>query len=352
MTPVSFNPDLLVVARESRGFTQGDLSNSSGVSQGMISRIENRLTEPSEETVAKLADALSYPVAFFEQDDPVYGLPPTFFRKGASVRKKVLNQLHARMTVVRLQLLRLLRSVDLEPVLPFPTLEVDEYGSPEDVARAVRATWMVRPGPISNLVSLIERTGVILVPMDMRADKIDAVGWRVPELPPLIFYDPAVPMDRLRFTIAHEVAHLVMHRIPSDEMEDEANRFAAEFLVPERDVSISLNSLSLQKLARLKMMWRVSMQALLVRANTLGKLSSRQYRYFWMQFGKRGWRKREPATTDVPHEKPTLLESILRTHVEALDYSLDELAAALMTNGDDLRDYYPFLSERRLRAVP
>ena len=48
-----------------------------------------------------------------------------------------------------------------------------------------------------------------------------------------------MPGDRHRFNLAHELGHALMHRHSTGECESEANRFAAEFLMPkEEKVSI------------------------------------------------------------------------------------------------------------------
>jgi|tagenome__1003787_1003787.scaffolds.fasta_scaffold19772649_1 Zn-dependent peptidase ImmA (M78 family) len=67
--------------------------------------------------------------------------------------------------------------------------------------------------------------------------------------------------NRLRLTLAHEIAHIIMHNGPSLEMEDEANGFAAEFLMPRREIKGSLFGLNMAKLAELKRHWCVSMAA-------------------------------------------------------------------------------------------
>lgn len=335
-----FNPDMLVIARESRGLTQTDLANAANISQGSVSKWESRLKQPTTEAASRMAKALGYPEGFFYQPEVFYGLPPTFYRRRQRVGKRVLNQLHARMTVARLHLIRLLRGVVFEPALPMLDLEVDDYGSPEDVAGVLRATWLVRPGPIPNLIGLIESAGILVIPMDLREDKIDAVGWKVPDLPPLMFVDLSVPTDRLRFTLAHELGHLIMHRVPSEDMESEADRFAGEFLAPAAELRPSLAPVTLERLARLKLVWRVSMASLLYRAGELELITPRQRQYLWTEFAKRGWRKREPGSTDIPAESPSLLKSLFATHLDKLGYSIDELASALNSTVQDLLRTY------------
>ena len=48
------------------------------------------------------------------------------------------------------------------------------------------------------------------------------------------------------------------------------------------------------------------------------------------------WRKREPASTDIPPEEPTLLQGLLATHFDDLGYSIEDLAAALNSTVEDL----------------
>ena len=346
---MDFNPDMLVVGRESRLFSQSALAKKARLSQGMLSKIENHLVDGSIEVWTSLAAALEYPLDFFRQTDSVYGLPPTFHRKRQSVGVRALRRIHSEMNIVRMHVTRLMRATEATFTrTPVPELDVEEYGSPAAVAQMLRRIWLVNDGPIRELVGLLESGGILIVPMDFHGEKVDAVGWAVPGLPPLIFADFSVPTDRLRFTLAHELAHLIMHRIPSDTMEDEANGFAAEFLAPARDIRGQLNRLSLQRLAQLKLVWRISMAALLFRARTLKKISPRQYRYFWSELSRRGWKTREPESTDPPPEAPTLLRHMFERHFTDLGYSSNDLADALHATTKDIERLYPRFGSLRL----
>ena len=113
------------------------------------------------------------------------------------------------------------------------------------------------------------------------------------------------PTDRARFTLAHELAHLIMHRIPTPDSEGEADRFASEFLMPARDIAADLNGFSLQKAAVLKPYWRVSMAALIQHAEDLSKITEWQHKNLNIQKNKlngRGLRSRSNyrQSTDRP----------------------------------------------------
>src|SRR5262249_50293847 len=128
---------------------------------------------------------------------------------------------------------------------------------------------------------------------------------------PIIALSTGRPGDRGRMSIAHETGHLVLHRGRSRfEVDDfEADDFAAEFLMPEVAMREEITSpVTLSSLAALKPKWKVSIQALVVRAKELGIITDRQYRYLFEQISSMGWRKNEPVTV-VP-ELPRALRQM------------------------------------------
>jgi Zn-dependent peptidase ImmA (M78 family) len=95
----------------------------------------------------------------------------------------------------------------------------------------------------------------------------------------------------MRFTLAHELGHLVMHRFPTENMETEANEFASTLLMPSADMRSAFlgRRVTLELLAALKPEWKVAMQALLMRATSLKCVSPNQARYLWQQISARGF---------------------------------------------------------------
>ena len=210
-------------------------------------------------------------------------------------------------------------------------------------------------GPVANVTEVIEGAGGIVVLTDFGTPLLDAVSRYVPGLPPLFFGNQDSPADRTRLTLSHELGHIVMHRVPNSAMEGQATSFAAEFLMPARDIRHELEDLSLDRLVSLKLRWHVSMQALLRRAELLEQLTPRQARYLWMQIGRAGFRTREPVEADVPREVPTLLSEIVKTYRYRIGMSADDIADLIALNTHELEAQYgvvPRASTRRhLRSV-
>jgi Zn-dependent peptidase ImmA (M78 family) len=151
-----------------------------------------------------------------------------------------------------------------------------------------------------------------------------------------------MPSDRRRFTLAHEIGHLVMHRFPSPTMEQEANEFAACLLMPANDIRSAFigRRIDLSLLGALKQEWRVAMSSLLMRAANLGFVTSGQQQYLFKQFNALKIRLREPVQYDFPQEEPTIMPRIFDVHQNALKYSAEDLCKMLHAFPNQIRDLY------------
>lgn len=339
-----FNQEMLVIGRESRGLTQSALARLLSVSQGKVSKIENGMLGASEDIVKRLSQTLNYPEEFFFLTDPIcgpgYGL--IYHRKRQNISNKIRGKIHSQINIRSIHLFRLLRAVDMIDS-NIPLLDIDEYdGNVEKIARTIRANWSLQRGCVKNLTKAIEDAGGIVIPCDFETRLFDEETHKI-QGRPVFFVNAHIPGDRLRFTLAHALGHIVMHRIPNPNMEKEADRFAAELLLPSREIGSSLTNLTLAKLANLKLHWKVSMASLLHRASDLKKISPGKARYLWMQIGKAGYRRREPVELDIPVEKPSLLQEIINTHLHELNYTVPELSQALAIHEREFRAiYFPY----------
>lgn len=329
-----FNPEMLLTARNYKGYSQTKIANKCKISQGLYSKIESGVTilDDDDPLLTKFSGELGFPPSFFFKNARALGVPASFhemYRKPKSVsQKKLLSKVSSDLTIRMLCVSKLLDSVELDPDLPLPQYDAEDYGNDgAAIARMVRRTWLIPDGPILNLTEIVERAGIIVFPSYFSAPKVDGVTVNVRGLPPVIFLNSISPADRARFSLAHELGHVVMHKQITNTMEDEANAFASELLMPEKEMRGEFsNRIDLKELARLKRVRRVSMAALLYRARSIGKLTDNQSQYLWRQMSR--YRTEEPASTQFERESPTTLMSILKLFIDRLGYSTRDLAEA------------------------
>jgi Zn-dependent peptidase ImmA (M78 family)/DNA-binding XRE family transcriptional regulator len=352
----NFNYNLVLLGRQLRKITQAGLAKSISITQGHLSKIENGLIEPTDAIIIKMAEILKFPQDFFYQSDRVYGLPISIHlhRKKASVRQQSLESIDAELNIRLMHLRRLLKAIDFDGQFEMPKIDIDEYhGDVERIAELVRQTWLLPRGPLQNLTECIEQAGCIISLCNFSTSLIDGFSCSVPGLPPCIFLNQNQPSDRMRFTLAHELGHLVMHRqILEQDMEDHANEFASAFLMPLNDIKGDLNGrINLPRLASLKPIWRVSIQSLVMRAFKIGVISPNQNRYLWQQINFSKFRYQEPTELDFAPEEPKILPMLFKIYIEKLQYSTEEIAKVLNIMHSELLMMYPFLNDFQKRKL-
>ena len=278
------------------------------------------------------------------QKSRLYGGPLSatpMYRKKASIGVKVLDKLVAEINIRIIHLRKLLEFIDFEPEYIFPYYDLDDFdGNVEEIAKNVRKAWHIPSGTIKNVISVLERAGCIVMDCDMEHTGLSGVSYYISGLPPLIFINKNQSQDNYRFTLAHELGHLVMHRIPTPTMEEEADRFAAEFLMPASDIKSDLKEMTIEKAAYLKPFWRASMKSLICRAKTLKVITAGQEKYLNRQMSLRGYRINEPVEIEILGEKPTLITAILNYMKNELDYDLEDIAKTLFLSSKEIEQLY------------
>lgn len=325
------NIESITIAREREGLTQTQLAKKTGFSQAKISRFEDGISQPSEEEISVLADALGQHPRFFFRSDVKRSVFNSFYRKRKSISQKALMQFNARVCLRQVQIDRLLNKVEVDAT-PIPRFDPEEYrGGNKQIATALRQLLKLPPGPVKHFIRALEDIGVVVVLEDFGITKIDGVSTFTNKGQPIIFLNRQAPPSRRLFSAAHEFAHTALHKYLAPDVDEQADALAAELLMPEDEIRPDLigEPLSLSRLANLKLKWKTSMASILYRAKTLETIEARRYSYLWTQMSGAGYRIREPHEELLDVEKPTLEQEMIQYHRDELNYSVTEIAESL-----------------------
>lgn len=343
-TELQINPKMLVLARESRGLSQKELADKLSISPALLCKIEQESRTLGENLSQKMSAILKYPVEFFYQEGEAYMPMSLNYRKREHVAQKLLLPLEANINLYRLNVETLLKKIKF-PAVKLPIIDLKKYESIEKMAKGLRKQWKVPKGPIDNITELLERNGIIVISFDFGTERVDSRTIYTHDKQPIIILNKTMLGDRKRFSLAHELGHLIMHAftMPSFDRDitHEANMFAAGFLLPQNEVKKDFeNGVNIALLGELKRKWKVSMQALLFRASDLGFLTENQKHYLLKQFNQLKIRRREPPELDIPKEKPVLLRGLIAKYKSAQRFSVKEMAEILnLTDEEFLKKY-------------
>ena len=224
------------------------------------------------------------------------------------------------------------------PKVNFPEMAVNSLADVELAAEKCRQEWgLGLIAPIANMVRVAENAGAVVTYFPGVSDKVDALSVSRPR-PIIVRSEVKESCCRLRFDIAHEIGHLVMHQgietgdIPTEE---QANRFASAFLLPRAGFVREypkFKRVDWDAVFELKLRWKVSARAIVRRSYDLGMIDALEYRRANIFLSKNGQAKIEKYDRDIPLEEPEVMKKCFSLLLER-----DRLSLAKMPNILQLR---------------
>lgn len=320
---MQFNGERLKTARLYRNMTISELAEKVSVTKQAISQYENNQTTPKPDVLFQFVSALGFPMGFFtEKDNYKVNINNTFFRALSTAKTIDLNTQEVKTAMI-VRIYNFLSKYLNFPVFKLPDIDISEIEDVEEVASLVRSQWGLGEQPIINMVSLLEKEGIIVSSLSIDNKKIDAFT-QVHLLNGIqqfcvVLSNDKQSMVRRNFDAAHELGHIILHNklinikdlSPEEfkKMENEANQFAAAFLLPKnRFFAELLNPTSLDTYLQLKKKWKVSIAAMVMRAKQLGRINNTQYQALMKQISYRRWREGEPYDDVWELQRPILFK--------------------------------------------
>jgi Zn-dependent peptidase ImmA (M78 family)/DNA-binding XRE family transcriptional regulator len=309
---MSLTPSRLVLARQRRGLTRVALARESGVSERSLQGYETGTQQPSQETIRRLATALGFPAAFFFASD-VEEIPTDAISFRA-LSKITATQRDAARSAGRIAL-TLSEWINDRFQLPTPDIPHLPSLAPDIAAEVVRARWGLGEAPAGNMIHLLEAHGVRVFSLVGECKTVDAFSFMWHGAP-VVVLNTGKSGERGRFDAAHELGHLVLHsehRTPhGPEAEQQANAFAAAFLMPRAAVfGQHVHNAALDRVMAAKKYWRVAAMAMTHRLRELDLLTEWGYRNMCVNLSRMGYRSREPD--GIQREASQLLDKVVRT---------------------------------------
>src|SRR5690554_5662717 len=276
--------------RKLRSLSQQKLADEIGVSKQMISKYENSISIPSSKVLIELAKALQLNVDYFFTP-PTVELGTINFRKKSKLTTK---RLEAIKEEVKLKLSNYLEienilNIDNEFDISIQKRKLNAELDIESIVKEIREEWQIGFDPVHNITQLLEDQEIKIIEIAEADNLFDGMATIIDEKYAVIVINENFPIERKRFTLLHELGHLILD-IPDCDLKEEenyCNLFAAEFLFPLSNVfkefGKNRRSVAIQELIEAQKKYGMSIRAIMYRLLYADIISSNQLSNFYRQ---------------------------------------------------------------------
>lgn len=294
-------------ARLMMNFSMDKLVERAGgvITKQSISRYEKGIMCPKHDAMLALANALNISENYFEGTNLHIDVPMLRTTSNDKLIDEELMSLEAKLSFWTEQYLAKERKADLHTSFNNP-IQGTSVSTIEDAiyaAALLRERWHCGDGSIPSILRLMERKGVKILFAELPGDILGLSTW-ANQTHPLVILDmhsEQTTVERLRFTAAHELAHLLL-TFPEDSdlsVEKRCDLFAGFFLMPKNTFieemgSEHRESITLEEMIDIKNNYGISLQALIITARYYGIVTPEYKRWWYDRYPKQnpkeiGW---------------------------------------------------------------
>lgn len=323
---MKLNPIRLREIRIARGYTAEALAKELNITKQSISKYEKGSANPSPDIIEKLILKLNIPRSYLTKESLKENsdIIPLFFRTAKTTRQneKELARIKIKWAY---EIISGLYELDntVRGNINLPTFKQDM--NIIDKAESLREFWNLGLGPINNLLKTLENNGIHILTINTSKIHVDAYSQVIEGIPLIILNQSKGSAVRWRFSLAHELGHLVLHQNVTaeeldnperfNEIENEAHLFASNFLLPAGSFGKCIISDKLDYFLGLKKEWKVSIAAMVFRCGQLNLLSEQKILNLQKQISKRKWHAFEPLDNEIQYENPSRIPSFIKSHI-------------------------------------
>jgi putative transcription regulator len=325
------SPSRIQLARKRRSYTKASLAEELGVSPRAITDYEESGAPLSR--AGDLAHALDFPKDFFLDSNEISSVESGAIHFRATRTLKAKDRAKAESII---QIASLVEGwINEKFYLPEIDIDPSEYHglSPREVSKKLRTAWEIPlHTPMPDMIKICEAKGIRVFTLPEFAKKIDAFSVWYNETP-FIFLSRLKTPERVRFDIAHELGHLLMH-IDTDltstnkKEESEANEFASNLLIPFPEIESYIpKSIDLNIILKAKKAYGVSAAAMEYALWANGFISDWNHRSMCVDMSKMGYRSGEPGS-DMVYEVSQIFQYVykgenVKDRISAYDIAKD-----------------------------
>ncbi|MDB5016102.1 MAG: helix-turn-helix protein [Mucilaginibacter sp.] len=285
--------------RENMNFSYQQLADQIGVAKQSVFKFEKGLSKPSTETLLKLSELFSVPYSLFYEDQE--GANLDFENIRFRDAHKIFNVESHLKEVKDVVINYISKFLELERIMgyvrqfenPLEEVKINNEKDIEKAAKLLRKKWKIGNAPISDVVETLESKGVFVVEVSRTEDFCGLSGSLNKNVPIIVLNERSLTLERKRFTALHELGHIVLQfdeDFSEDKIEFYCNFFAGAVLIVDEALYAEFGRnrtlISLAELKRIKELYGISIQAIIIRARQTDFIDNKTSNDWWQAYNE------------------------------------------------------------------
>ncbi len=275
------------------------------VTKQALSKYEKGDMNPSSEILMSIANVLKLKPDYFLKKKSIE-LGDVLFRKRVRLAKKQEESIveKVRDYVERFLEIENLLGIESKFINPLKNLRIASMNDVQQAAEKLRKDWDLGTDPIPNLVEMLELKGIKVLLME-DSDDFDGLAVLSSNGIPIVAVNTkGKSIERIRFTIIHELAHLLLvfkDKVSKDSklVEKLCHYFSSNFLIPTsmliKLIGTNRTYIRINELISIKEYFGISIRATVYRLKDIGVISENYYTRWIVYMSKTYGKKDEPG---------------------------------------------------------
>lgn len=338
-------------ARRLKGLSLQNVADELGVTKQMISKYENGISIPSSSKFLILSKLFNQKIDYFFRSFQIE-LGEVNFRKKSSFSAKKQNSLKEQIKINLENYLWIedILAIDYSFNNIIAQQEIKSISDIEDVVLKLRMSWDIGIDPIHNIIQLLEDKEIKIIELYDVDDKFDGLATYIDNKFPVIVVNGKFPVERKRFTLLHELGHLLLN-LPDCELSKEekfCNSFASELLLPKhliiKEFGNKRKHVSFTELVSIQKKYGISIPAIIFRLVESGVLPKEYHKQFYKKINFNPSLKKtiNHSRFETP-EKPSRFKQLVYRALAQEDISISKASSLLGKGIESVKENYALI---------
>jgi len=332
-------------SRIHKGLSLQEVADKIGVSKQMINKYEQGKSMPNSEKLIAFSKLFNQKIDYFFRK-PEVTIGEISFRKKSKFSVKKVNSLKEEIRIQIENYLFIENICEVSNSFENP-LEKRIIQTVEGVKTAVinvRESWEIGQDAIQDCIDLLEDNHIKVIEVDDETGAFDGLATIIDTKYPIIVINKNMPIERKRFTLLHELAHLLLPitNLELREQEKLCNFFASEMLLSEENIRNEFGEVrsrvSFEELKNSQAKYGISISAIVYKLGETKIMSQERVKKFYMRLNAdTALKKIVEESRFESHEHSNRFENLVYRAISEELISMSKASSLLQISLDKLK---------------